>query len=52
MDNNKDNYKFLLENEEKRTIIIKEMEKYLNDNIQEIEKNFKETGKIEKSPRI
>ena len=51
MDNIKDNYKFLLENEEKRTIIIKEMEKYLNDNIQEIEKYFKETGKIEKSPQ-
>ena len=32
-------------------IKILRKKKYLNDNIQEIEKYFKETGKIEKSPQ-
>ena len=51
MDNNKDDYKFLFQNEDKRTTIIKEMEKFLTDNMQEIEKHWKETGEIEKSPQ-
>ena len=49
--NNKYDYKFLFKNEEKRTTIIKEMEKYLNENLQGIEKHWKETGEIEKSPK-
>ena len=49
--NNTNDYKFLFKNEEKRTTIIKEMEKYLNDNIQAIEEHWKKTGEVEKSPQ-
>ena len=51
MENNTNDYKFLFKNEEKRTTIIKEMEKYLNDNIQAIEEHWKKTGEVEKSPQ-
>ena len=51
MENNTNDYKFLFKNEEKRTTIIKEMEKYLNDNIQAIEDHWKKTGEVEKSPQ-
>ena len=51
MDNGKNDYRFLFNNEEKRTTIINEMEKYLNVNLQEIEKLWKETGRIEKTPQ-
>ena len=51
MENNNNDYKFLFKNEEKRTTIIKEMEKYLNDNIQAIEDHWKKTGEVEKSPQ-
>ena len=49
--NNTNDYKFLFKNEEKRTTIIKEMEKYLNENIQAIEDHWKKTGEIEKTPQ-
>ena len=51
MENFSSDYKFLFKNEEKRTTIIKEMEKYLNDNIQAIEDHWKKTGEVEKSPQ-
>ena len=51
MENYTNDYKFLFKNEEKRTTIIKEMEKYLNDNIQAIEEHWKKTGEVEKSPQ-
>ena len=44
-------YKFLFKNEEKRTTIIKELEKYLNESIQSIENHWKETGEVEKTPQ-
>ena len=49
--NNTNDYKFLFKNEEKRTTIIKEMEKYFNDNIQAIEDHWKKTGEVEKTPQ-
>ena len=51
MENNNNDYKLLFKNEEKRTTIIKEMEKYLNESIQKIEKHWKETGEVEKTPK-
>ena len=49
MENINTDYKLLFKNEEKRTTIIKEMEKYLNERIQSIEYHWKETGEIEKA---
>ena len=49
MENNKNLYKFLFNNEEKRTTIIKEMEQYLNETIQGIENTWKSQGVIEKN---
>ena len=49
MENISTDYKLLFKNEEKRTTIIKEMEKYLNERIQSIEYHWKETGEIEKA---
>ena len=49
MENFSTDYKLLFKNEEKRTTIIKEMEKYLNERIQSIEYHWKETGEIEKA---
>ena len=51
MENINTDYKFLFKNEEKRTTIIKEMEKYFNESIQSIEKHWKETGEVEKTPQ-
>ena len=53
MENNINEYKYLFNNEDKRTTIIKEFEKYLNEYFQETENKFKETQTIEKnSPKI
>ena len=51
MENNKNIYKFLFKNEEKRTEIIKDMEVRLNEIIQGIESTWKLTGQIEKTPQ-
>ena len=51
MENINTDYKFLFKNEEKRTNKIKEMEKYFNESIQSIEKHWKETGEVEKTPQ-
>ena len=49
MENTSNIYKFLFANEEKRTSIIKELEKYLNERILAIEIHWKETGEVEKT---
>ena len=49
MDNEKAIYKYLFKNEEERTKIIIELEKYLNDTFKEIEIKFKESNEIPKN---
>ena len=49
MENEKALYKYLFKNEEERTKIIKELEKYLNDALKEIEIKFKEFNEIPKN---
>ena len=49
MENEKAIYKYLFKNEEERTKIIKELEKYLNDAFKEIEIKFKEFNEIPKN---
>ena len=49
MENNINEYKFLFNNEEKRTLIIKEFEQNLNTYIQEIERKWTETKTIDKN---
>jgi len=49
MENEKALYKYLFKNEEERTKIIKELEKYLNDAFKEIEIKFKELNEIPKN---
>ena len=49
MESEKSFYKFLFNNEEKRTTKIKELEQFLSENIQNIESHFRITGEIEKS---
>ena len=49
MDNEKAIYKYLFKNEEERTKIIIELEKYLNDAFKEIEIKFKELNEIPKN---
>ena len=49
MDNEKAIYKYLFKNEEERTKIIIELEKYLNDAFKEIEIKFKESNEIPKN---
>ena len=49
MENEKTLYKYLFKNEEERTKIIKELEKYLNDAFKEIEIKFKELNEIPKN---
>ena len=49
MENEKALYKYLFKNEEERTKIIKELEKYLNDALKEIEIKFKELNEIPKN---
>ena len=49
MENEKALYKYLFKNEEERTKIIKELEKYLNDAFKEIEIKFKESNEIPKN---
>ena len=51
MENNKNIYKFLFKNEEKRTSIIKEMEEHLNEIIKGIKSTWKLSGEIEKTPQ-
>ena len=51
MKNNKNIYKFLFKNEEKRTSIIKEMEEHLNEIIKGIKSIWKLSGEIEKTPQ-
>ncbi len=51
MENNKNIYKFLFKNEEKRTSIIKEMEEHLNEIIKGIKSIWKLSGEIEKTPQ-
>jgi len=47
METNKQLYKLLFKNEEKRTLIIKEFEEYLNLNIKGIESDWKLNGEID-----
>ena len=47
METNKKLYKLLFKNEEKRTLIIKEFEEYLNLNIKGIESDWKLNGEID-----
>jgi len=49
MENEKTLYKYLFKNEEERTKIIKELEKYLEDAIKDIEIKFKEFNEIPKN---
>jgi hypothetical protein len=49
MENEKALYKYLFKNEEERTKIIIELEKYLNDAFKEIEIKFKESNEIPKN---
>ena len=49
MENNINEYKYLFNNEEKRTTIIKEFEQNLNVYIQETERIWQETKTIDKS---
>ena len=49
MENEKALYKYLFKNEEERTKIIIELEKYLNDAFKEIEIKFKELNEIPKN---
>ena len=49
MENEKKLYKYLFKNEEERTKIIIELEKYLNDAFKEIEIKFKESNEIPKN---
>ena len=49
MENNINEYKFLFNNEEKRTLIIKEFEQNLNTYIQEIERKWTETKTVDKN---
>ena len=49
MDNEKAIYKYLFKNEEERTKIIIELEKYLNEAFKEIEIKFKESNEIPKN---
>ena len=49
MENEKAIYKYLFKNEEERTKIIKELEKYLNDAFKEIEIKYKESNEIPKN---
>ena len=49
MDNEKAIYKYLFKNEEERTKIIIELEKYLNDAFKEIEIKYKESNEIPKN---
>ena len=49
METNINDYKFIFNNEEKRTSKIKEFEQYLITNLQEIEIKWKETKTIDKN---
>ena len=49
MESNINDYKFLFNNEEKRTEKIKEFEQNLNKRIQEIEIKWKETNIIDRN---
>ena len=49
MENEKALYKYLFKNEEERTKIIIELEKYLNDAFKDIEIKFKESNEIPKN---